>query len=60
MKNFLLGWIYVLVGTLWIWSSAQLGLGEAARMGPGYFPALVALVLVISGVVLIIKNWPRG
>lgn len=56
MKSFIVdpaealcGAIFIGLGVAFAWQSYELDIGTAFRMGPGYFPLLLALVLVVLG-----------
>lgn len=55
-KDFLAGIIFLVVGaTFFIWSR-DYQIGTATRMGPGYFPSLLAIILCLFGIGSIIKG----
>lgn len=53
------GGLFVGIGGAWAALSLQYDLGEATRMGPGYFPLCAALVLIGIGAILLLRGW-RG
>ncbi len=48
------GALLLLVGLYVTWERRVLPLGTAQRPGPGYFPLMLALLLIIFGVILIL------
>ncbi|MCA1444402.1 tripartite tricarboxylate transporter TctB family protein [Ensifer sp. IC4062] len=54
--NALCGGILTAVGLFFVWQSLSLELGTAFRMGPGYFPLLLACVLTLLGVVILVQS----
>jgi hypothetical protein len=50
------GAFLVLVGLFVVWERRVLPLGTAYRPGPGYFPLLLAILLIIFGAILIIRG----
>ncbi|MCA1404483.1 tripartite tricarboxylate transporter TctB family protein [Ensifer sp. IC3342] len=54
--NALCGGILTAVGLFFIWQSLSLELGTAFRMGPGYFPLLLACVLTLLGAVILVQS----
>jgi hypothetical protein len=58
-KDFWTGVIYVAVGISAIVIARNYTLGSAARMGPGYFPTVVASLLAIVGAVIIARSFLR-
>lgn len=52
----LAGAFFILVGLLAGWISLDYSLGTAMRMGAGYFPLLVSLLLVGVGLVILLQS----
>jgi hypothetical protein len=52
VNDVLAGGFLILVALVGEWAAAELRVGTAVRMGPGYFPQLVGWVLLGFGVVL--------
>jgi putative tricarboxylic transport membrane protein len=48
-KNVLAGLLFLLFAAVLAWQSGKLELGTAGRMGPGYFPLLLAQLLGLLG-----------
>ena len=48
-KDFVSGLMFMVVGGGFAWGAIDYEIGEAARMGPGYFPMVLGLVLVLLG-----------
>ena len=48
-RNFVAGLLYFVFGTAVAIGSAQYPIGDAAHMGPGYFPLGVGVLLAITG-----------
>src|SRR5439155_15765450 len=44
-RDFLSGLLFVLIGAAFAWSAMSYPIGHAARMGPGYFPLLLGILL---------------
>jgi hypothetical protein len=55
--NALCGVVFIGAGLFFIIQSLGLELGTALRMGPGYFPLLLAGLLVILGVVILVQSF---
>jgi hypothetical protein len=53
--NAVCGLIFIAFGGLFAWQSLGLEIGTAFRMGPGYFPLVLALILVLLGTVVIVQ-----
>jgi hypothetical protein len=56
-KDFLAGLIFVVFGIAAIVFSKDYPLGTAARMGPGYFPRILGLLLIVLGGALALRAW---
>jgi hypothetical protein len=49
------GAIFVAAGGFFAWQALGLTIGSAFRMGPGYFPFVLASILILLGLVVIIQ-----
>lgn len=58
-KDFWTGVIYIVVGISAVVIARNYALGSAARMGPGYFPTVVASLLVIVGAIILARSFLR-
>ncbi len=54
-KDFWSGVLFVLTGTAAVVLSARYSLGTAARMGPGYFPRILGILMIVLGLVLALR-----
>jgi len=54
-KDFGAGAIYVGVGAAALWIGAEYRVGSAGRMGPGYFPKVLASLLIGIGLIAIVR-----
>ena len=54
--NALCGTLFIALGAFFIYQCLQLELGTALRMGPGYFPLVLALILALLGVIILIQS----
>jgi hypothetical protein len=52
-KDFTSGLMFILVGLSFSWVARGYSMGTAAKMGPGYFPFLLGLVLAVLGAVVL-------
>ena len=59
-KDFLSGLMFAGIGSLGWWMARDYPFGSALRMGPGYFPTVLSVVMVISGVYFMIKGIRSG
>lgn len=55
-RDFLAGLIFVFVGVLAAFLSRDYPMGSAMRMGAGYFPFLLGVLLVLLGVVICLRS----
>lgn len=56
-KDFWSGVLFVLLGTAAVVLSARYSLGTAARMGPGYFPRILGILMIALGLVLALRSF---
>ena len=54
-KDFVAGLLFVAVGVAAIVIAANYPLGTAARMGPGYFPRILGILLILLGSALALR-----
>lgn len=55
-KDFASGLMFTIVGAAFAVGAGEYSMGTAARMGPGFFPKLLGIVLALLGVVLAVKS----
>jgi Tripartite tricarboxylate transporter TctB family len=48
-KDFLSGLMFLVVGGVFAWGATSYSIGTGARMGPGYFPLMLGILLTILG-----------
>ncbi len=49
-KDFFSGLVFIGVGVAFAWGATNYKIGDAARMGPGYFPLLLGVLMAIVGI----------
>jgi hypothetical protein len=54
--DFLSGLMFTGVGSLGWWMARDYPFGSALRMGPGYFPTVLSVLMIMSGVYFMIKG----
>ena len=54
-KDFFAGLLFIVLGVGFAWRASRYSLGQAANMGPGYFPLLLGAVLTLLGGILFFK-----
>jgi hypothetical protein len=48
-KDFLAGSLFIAAGALFFWIGRDYGMGTGRRMGPGYFPTVLSVLLMLIG-----------
>lgn len=51
-KDFFSGLMFMSVGVAFAWGATNYTLGDGARMGPGYFPLMLGVLLAVLGGVI--------
>lgn len=59
-KDFVSGLMFMAVGGSFAWGAVDYEIGEAARMGPGYFPFALGLILVGLGALVSFNGFRSG
>lgn len=54
-KDFFSGLMFMLVGGAFAWGATTYNVGTGARMGPGYFPLVLGVVLAVLGAAITFK-----
>ena len=52
-KDFFAGLMFTIVGVGFAWGATTYNVGTGARMGPGYFPLMLGILLAIIGLAVI-------
>jgi hypothetical protein len=55
-KDFYAGLIFIAFGAIGALLGPRYGLGTAARMGPGYFPTALGIILVLMGFAVSLRS----
>jgi hypothetical protein len=55
-KDFFSGLMFLAVGLAFAIGAYKYGMGDGARMGPGYFPRLLGVLMAVLGSVIIFKS----
>lgn len=58
-KNFIVGLVFIALATVFGIGSSWLAIGTAGKMGPGYFPMMLSVLLGILGLVVLIMGLRR-
>jgi hypothetical protein len=59
-KDFLVGLLLTGIGALALYMALDYPFGSALRMGPGYFPRVLAGILIAFGVFVLVRGLMRG
>ena len=54
-KDFFSGLMFMGIGVAFAWGATNYNIGNGARMGPGYFPLYLGIVMTILGAVITLK-----
>lgn len=52
-KDFFSGLMFMVLGIAYAWGATNYTIGEGARMGPGYFPLMLGILLAIIGIIIV-------
>ena len=55
-KDFFSGLMFMGVGAAFAWGATTYNVGNGARMGPGYFPLMLGVLMAVLGVVITFKS----
>jgi hypothetical protein len=55
-KDFYAGLVFIVTGGGFAWGATTYKIGDGARMGPGYFPLLLGVLLMLLGAVVAFKG----
>ena len=55
-KDFFSGLMFMGVGAAFAWGATTYNVGEGARMGPGYFPLMLGVLMAILGIAITFKS----
>ena len=55
-KDFFSGLMFMGVGTAFAWGATTYNVGAGARMGPGYFPLMLGVLMAILGIAVTFKS----
>ena len=56
-KDFGAGILYIVLGAIGWYIARDYGMGQASRMGPGYFPTVLSVLLIAFGVAAVIRSF---
>ena len=59
-KDFLSGLMFMALGVAFAWGASSYTFGNGARMGPGYFPLVLGVLLALLGAAITIQSLVAG
>ena len=59
-RDFFGGLLYIVVGGIAIFIARDYPFGSALRMGPGYFPTVLAGIMVVFGIVVMMMGFKNN
>jgi Tripartite tricarboxylate transporter TctB family len=57
LRDFWAGVIYVAFGLIAVIIARDYGMGTALRMGPGYFPTVLGVLLIVIGTISLVRSF---
>jgi len=54
-KDFFAGLMFLVMGIAFAWGATSYTVGEGARMGPGYFPLMLGILLAVIGLFVVFE-----
>ncbi|HEX7891054.1 MAG TPA: tripartite tricarboxylate transporter TctB family protein [Ramlibacter sp.] len=54
-KDFFAGLMFMVAGIAFAWGATNYTIGEGARMGPGYFPLMLGILLTLIGAFVVFE-----
>lgn len=55
-KDFFSGLMFSVVGVAFAWGASNYNVGTGARMGPGYFPLLLGILMAVLGAAIVLES----
>ena len=55
-RDFYAGALFIVIGAATILLGSRYTLGTAARMGPGYFPRILGILMIVLGLILALRG----
>lgn len=59
ISNLVAGLLTVLVGGFAVWEASGYPFGQLARIGPGFFPVAIGILIIVLGVGILFEREPR-
>ncbi len=58
-QNFWSGVMFIVLGSAFAWKSTEYSMGTAARMGPGYFPFWLGVIMAVLGAIILVSSFAK-
>ncbi len=58
-QDFWSGVMFILLGLGFAWKATSYSMGTAARMGPGYFPHWLGIIMAVLGMVILLSSFGK-
>ena len=55
-QNFWSGAMFIVLGLSFAWKATEYSMGTAARMGPGYFPFWLGIIMSVLGAMILLSS----
>ena len=55
-RDFFSGLMFMVVGIAFAWGATNYKIGDGARMGPGYFPLMLGVLMAVLGAIITFKS----
>ena len=59
-KNVASGALLVAIGSFFAYTGRNLDVSSISNMGPGYFPLVLSVLLIVLGIAVIVASWRSG
>ncbi len=56
-RDFYAGLMFAAVGVAFAWGATNYNIGNGARMGPGYFPLILGVILTLLGMLIMVTSF---
>lgn len=53
------GYVLLVIGVVTLWGAVRLSMGTLKHPGPGFFPFLLGVVLILFSIALVLEHWEK-
>lgn len=57
MKTIATSLFFIIVGSVFAYTSYNYNIGTLDNMGPGYYPLMFSLILIAIGIINLLREW---